>query len=49
MPSVKWTDIIVHGCDQAQDDAYMHVVFKRLAEANVTLNLAKYEFSVTNG
>ena len=40
-------NIIVHGCDQVQHDERLHVVLKRLAEANVTLNLAKCEFSVT--
>ena len=40
-------DRIIHGCDQVQHDECLHVVLKRLAEANVTLNLAKYEFSVT--
>ena len=39
-------DIIVHGCDQVQHDEHLHVVLKRLAKANVTLNLAKCEFSV---
>ena len=47
MPSVKWTTQIVHGCDQVQHDERLHAVLKRLAEANVTLNLAKCEFSVT--
>ena len=40
-------DIIVHGCDQVQHDERLHAVLKRLAEANVTLNLVKCEFSVT--
>ena len=40
-------NIIVHGCDQVQHDECLHAVLKRLAEANVTLNLAKCEFSVT--
>ena len=40
-------DIIVRGCDQVQHDECLHAVVKRLAEANVTLNLAKCEFSVT--
>ena len=40
-------DIIVHGCDQVQHDERFDVVLKRLAEANVTSNLAKCEFSVT--
>ena len=40
-------DIIVHGCDQAQHDERLYAVLKRLAEANVTLNLAKCELSVT--
>ena len=39
--------IIVHECDQVKHDERFHVVLKRLAEANVTLNLAKCEFSVT--
>ena len=37
-PIVKWT--LLH-------DERLHAVLKRLAEANVTLNLAKCEFSVT--
>ena len=40
-------DIIVHGCDQAQHDEGFHVILKRLLEANVILDLAKCEFSVT--
>ena len=40
-------DIIVHRRDQVQHDERLHAVLKRLAEANVTLNLAKCEFSVT--
>ena len=40
-------DIIVHGCDQVQHHERLHVVLKRLAEANVILNLVKCEFSVT--
>ena len=40
-------DIIVHGCEQVQHDERLHVVLKRLADANVTLNLAKCGFSVT--
>ena len=30
-----------------QHNEHLHVVLKRLAEANVTLNLVKCEFSVT--
>ena len=33
--------------DQVQHDEHLHAVLKRLAEANVALNLAKYKFSVT--
>ena len=40
-------NIIVDGCDQVQHDECLHAILKRLAEANVTLNLAKCEFSVT--
>ena len=40
-------DIIVHGKDQVQHDACFHTVLKRLAEAHLTLTLAKCEFSVT--
>ena len=40
-------NIIIHGRDQAQHDERLHVVLKKPAEANVTLNLAKCEFSVT--
>ena len=40
-------DIIIHGCDQAQHDERLHSVLKRLAEAIVTSNLSKCEFSIT--
>ena len=40
-------DIIVQGCDQVQHDERLHTVLKRLAEADVTLNLAKCESCVT--
>ena len=38
---------IVQVSDQVQHDEHLHAVLKRLAEANVALNLAKYKFSVT--
>ena len=38
-------DTIVYGSDQAQHDECLHAVLKILAEANVTLNLVKCEFS----
>ena len=40
-------DVIVHGCDQVQHDEHLYAALKRLAEANVTLNLTKCEFSVS--
>ena len=40
-------NIIVHGSDQAQHDERLHAVLKRLARVNVTMSLAKCEFSVT--
>ena len=40
-------DIIVYGKNQVQHGEHLHVVLKRLAEANVTLILAKCQFYVT--
>ena len=40
-------DVVVHGCDRVQHDERLYAVLKRLAEANVTLNLTKCEFSVS--
>ena len=40
-------DIVVHGKDQVQHDECLHVILKRVAEADMTLNLARCEFSVT--
>ena len=39
-------DIIVHEVDQAQHDKHLHTVLKRLADANVTLNLSKCDTKI---
>ena len=39
-------DIIVHGKDQAEHDANLELVIKRLGERGLTLNAAKCQFSM---
>ena len=39
-------DIIVHGKDQAEHDARLELVIKRLGERGLTLNAAKCQFSM---
>ena len=39
-------DIIVHGKDQAEHDVHLELVIKRLGEHGLTLNSAKYQFSM---
>ena len=44
---VQTDDLLVHGRDQAQQDNWLNLVLNRLAEAKITLNKVKCEFSVS--